>query len=356
MLMNKVEETLNNNSDSKSEKMTFDNLENFLLYLKTESKEDIEIAIIKCIAMHKSGIDVYHAPNCIESFLGRDDRNIIAQKLTLLNAEEKYIYFDNESYKFNYEQYNIKDIPFVVEKPIEDCGVAVSSDARKSLKETMQDTQSCVYLFMAITPINFFEELINYRINNGRKTVVFFPHKNCVNINANKGYAEDLNTWLLYHNKHKATDFFKFYLINNKNYKHLYSSCLTENIVRFNYFEYRKDGKFRTGTGRVQAGERNTSFYEMIMKEYEKAFYERMPKWTKYTWKEYVKSFFRKHLIGTTIFIIASCAIVFYLILNQSDSTLASTVSSIFVLITMIIGFWQGRINDSLKREKLKFY
>ena len=337
-------------------KMEFDNLEIFLLHLKTEGKEDIEIEIIKCIATHKSGIDVSHAPNCIESFLTRDDRNIIGQKLTLLNAEKKYIYIDKESYKFNYEQYNVKDIPFVVEKPIEDCGVAVSSDARKSLKETMQNTQSCVYLFMAITPINYFEELLNYRISKGRKTVVFFPHKKCINVNANKGYENDLNTWLLYQNKHKATDFFKFYLIKNKNYKHLYSSCLTENVVRFNYFEYRKDGKFRTGTGRVQAGEKDTSFYEMVMKEYEKAFYERIPNFTRYTWKEYVKSFFRKYLIGTTIFILAFCAIVFYLVLNLFDSTLASTVSSIFVLITMIIGFWQGRINDSLKREKLKFY
>ena len=347
--MNKVEEA------SKSEKIEFDNLDSFIQHLKMEGKGDIEIEIIKCIATHKSGIDVSHAPNCIESFLGRDDRNIIGQKLPLLNAEKKYIHIDKESYKFNYDQYDIKDIPFVVEKPIEDCGVAVSSDARKSLKETMQNTQSCVYLFMAITPINYFEELLNYRISEGRKTVVFFPHKDCVNINANKGYDDDLNTWLLYQNRHKATDFFKFYLINNKNYKHLYSSCLTENTVRFNYFEYRKDGKFRTGTGRVQAGEKETSFYEMIMKEYEKAFYERIPKLTKYTWKEYVKSFFRKHLIETTIFIIAICAIVFYLFLNLFDSTLATTVSSIFVLITMIIGFWQGRINDSLKREKLKF-
>ena len=110
-------------------KMEFDSLKNFLLYLKTEGKGDIEIEIIKCIATHKSGIDVSHAPNCIESFLVRDDRNIIGQKLTLLNAEKKYIYIDKESYKFNYEQYDIKDIPFVVEKPIKDCGVAVSSDA-----------------------------------------------------------------------------------------------------------------------------------------------------------------------------------------------------------------------------------
>jgi len=357
--MSKVEETLNNTPDNKSEKIVFDDLDSFRAHLRKENKDDTDIEIIICVAKHKSGIHISNAHSYIESFLERNDRNIISNKLTLLGNEKKYIYLDSNddtnTYKFNYGQYDIKDISYVVEKPIEDYEVAVGAKARKSLKETMQDTQSCVYLFMAVTPVDYFEELLDYRIEKGRNTVVFFPHKKCVNINANPSYEQDFNTWEQYLNKHKGTDFFKFYLINNKEYTHLYSSCLTENIIRFNYFEYRKDGKIRTGGGRVHVGEKNTSFYDMIMKEYEKSFYERIPKWTKYTWKEYIKSLFRRHLIKSLIFTFVIFAIVSYLVLELFNPNLSSIVSSTFVLFTMIIGFLQGRINDNLRRKKLKF-
>jgi hypothetical protein len=335
---------------------SYDNLNAFSQYLKQLGKENIEIEIIEWIAKHKCGIDISHAHTHIEGLLinAPIDRDLINTKLAML-TNEKYIKIVDGAYKFNNERYTIEDISYIVEKAIKDGGVAVSSNARDSLKRIMQQECACVYLFMAVTPVNYFKELLNDRIQAGRNTVVFFPHKKCVNINANTGYEKDLITWSQYQKDNKATDFFQFYLINNKNYEHLYSSCLTENVVRFNYFEYREDGKIRTGIGRVQIGEKDTSFYEMIMKKYEKAFYERIPILKKNHWKEYITSLFRRHLIKSLIFTFVVLAIVSYPILEPIFPDISSAVSSIFVLFTMIMGFLQSRISDNLKRKKLKF-
>ncbi|MDR1803958.1 MAG: hypothetical protein LBQ94_10160 [Treponema sp.] len=338
------------------EKVNFDSFEAFLAHLRTVfDKDDIEPEIIRCIAIHKSGFSMDNAHEIIEGFLRRNDRNVIRSKLTFLCDTKDYICLDPDKfYKFNYEKYVVKNIPYVIEVAIKDLGVAVGGEARKSLEETMKNEESCVYLFMAVTSINYFEELLNNRIQKGYNTVVFFPHKNCINMNANQSYDTDLNTWSQYLENGNARKYLDFYLINNKKYKHLYSSCITKNIVRYNHYEYRDDNMIHTGTGRIQLGKVNTSFYDMVIKEYECAFYEKIPLW-KYNKLKCIFSILRRHLIKTIIIILVIGAIGSFIILNRYDSTLSSTISSIFILFTMIIGFLQNRINDYLRRERLKF-
>jgi hypothetical protein len=327
--------------------VSFDNLDKFLLYLKSIGKEDIEIEVIRCIAIHKSGIATNHANSYIGEFLERTDIGVIRDKLTLLCADNDYIYVcpKTRSYKFYYEKYDIINIPYEVDVSIKEVGAAVSGDARDSLTETMKSEQSCIYLFMAVTSKDFFEESLNNRIQQRRKTVVFFPHKKSVDIKVNSGYYANLNSWLEYLKEDRVKAFLDFYYINNKKYKYMYSSCLTENIVRYNYYEYRKDEKIHTGSGRVQVGQKDTSFYDIIKKEYENAFYERIPIGG-YCKKEYFFSFLRRNLIKMLFAIFAIIAVIAF-VKKEPD------ISSILVLATMIIGFLQNTINELMKSDKL---
>jgi len=341
-------------------KISFDD---FFSLLKTE-REEIEIEIIRSIAVHKSGMHHSNAHEYIENLLKENDRDrdIIKSKLTLLSNEKKYIYLDDEIYKFKYEEYDLNNIPFAQENPIKYYGVALGAKARDSKKEVMEKTESCVYLFMADTSTLYFKELINYRINKQYKTVVLFPHEVCFARNERKTYKKNLDGWKDYLQEGRVNNYLDFYLIKNKKYKYLYSSCLTKDIVRFDYYAYSDNNEINTGYGIIQAGEAGTSFYDIVNQGYECAFYEGIPvsvaEWNgKFIRNKIgnISSFFRRHLVKIVISTLICGAIAAYIILELIGSTSTSTVSSIFVLFTMVIGFLQYRINNLLTKKKLQF-
>jgi len=340
------------------EKINFDD---FLARLKTE-KEELEVKIIKCIAQHKSGMHHTNAHEIIEGLIEGGDRDVIQGKLTTISHEREYIYLDEEIYKFNNKKYDITNIPHIPEKPIESYGVAIGAGARKSKKEMMEHSTSCVYLFMANTSPSFFKDLINYRVAKQYKTVVFFPHEECFVRSEQVAHKKNFAEWKHYLQEEDVKNYLDFYLVKNKKFKYLYSSSLTRDIVRFNYYMYRDNAEIHTGYGIIHVGEAGTSFYGMIKQEYERAFYERIPvsvaKWNNNSIKKIlgrVCSCFRRHLVKMIMFALACGAIAAYIILAVLGSESASIVSSIFVLFTMVIGFLQHRINNILAKGQLRF-
>jgi len=155
----------------------------------------------------------------------------------------------------------------------------VASKFYKKLNEIIETEKSRIYIFMSITHINTIKDSLSVRINNGWETVVLFPHIKCVNEKTNKDYCEVQGSWrgfLKYLERNYVQQHLYFYYINNWKYEHLYSSCWTDSRAIYSCYEYSKDKKIDTRSGYYQVVPVGTSFYDIIKREYENAYYERI--------------------------------------------------------------------------------
>jgi hypothetical protein len=319
-----------------------------LEYLRQKVPDELTKNIIVCVAEYKSGMVLQNAVEYISDCIKENDANAIQQRLTTLSAQGDYIrVVDNCLYMFNYDKYNINDIKYVLDEGIKDSGVAIGKDARKDLEDMMKKEESCVYLFMGDTGVDYFKELLKHRITNRRKTVVLFPYKKCFDTNLNQQYNNNLNTWKDFLWEDGVGKFFEFYIIHSRDYKYLFSSTLSKNIARFDYYEYNTARRVSTGYGRIHTGKNDTSFYDIIKQGYENAFFKRVsirPSKNGIKLLPKLFSYLRIYMIQVIFCVVLVVAIVLYKLLP--DKNLASYI---FAVVTTIVNILQNCINKHLK-------
>ena len=258
-----------------------------------------------------------------------------------------------------------------------------AKDARDSLNRIFREEKNTIYTYIAITSHTAFP-MLPERVENENITVFLMSDKNCLHHSTDKKewqkiYNEWTNFILSNTNRKK---YVRFYLVNNHTkdekrivrdkYRFLYTSLLTRDYARFNYYQYEKDGVVRSGVGELLGSiKENNSLYDIVEQEYTQAWNERIGVYKIKKWGWLGRIFINKILwIIIALIVIVSAFYVYYiydsivkeLISNGEISKTTnelnyyvSTLPTIITIAAFVVGIIGRQITKFFKRQKLEF-
>ena len=155
-------------------------------------------------------------------------------------------------------------------------------------------------------------------------------------------------------------------------YRSLYTSLLTKNFARFNYYQYGEDGVVRSGVGELLGSkDRNNSLYDIVKQEYTQAWNDRIGLCKIDVWSGISRFVINRILwiiIVLIIIVSAFCAYHIYdviankLMIENASSELKtelnyylSTLPTIITITAFVVSIIGGQVTKFFKRQKLEF-
>jgi hypothetical protein len=210
------------------------------------------------------------APDCNEAILDLGLRNLVLEVTNDDRSEVRLV--------ANYQKLEVSEATrqalHLRSQPFQTLDFPHSAKAMATLNALLRDEAQELFIVLAeATNHKFFSEL-EHRAKQGRKTTFLIPKETAIPSERRSVYQQEIASWVTFLKRDNALLRNVKILVTPKPYKHLYTSTLGPNYVRYDVFEL--DDK-STKTGEMIQVQRGMSLYELVYREYCEAIYYSSP-------------------------------------------------------------------------------